>query len=246
MPSLRQRLLTDRSTGKSLDCPGWCFQNKLPEMFGFDSSALDAKVVGEKKNHGLYDSYRTDIAFPPEFDDLTRLHFIARNRRATTILEFGCGKSTPVFANALAQNKRDYGDFVDSNLRRANPFELHSVDQSKEWMIKCQKDLPEKLAPLVNFHFSPVTMTTFQGRACTVYNPIPNVCPDIIYLDGPSQFDVTGEPAFLSDLKWRRTSLWSLVSRCRRRVVLFWFPRLARIELRSFAILFLRRRSFSA
>jgi hypothetical protein len=162
-------------------------------LFGVHTSTLDAEAIGEKVEHELYDSFRTDIAFPPEFDDLTRLHFIARNRRATTILEFGCGRSTLVFADALAQNKRDYEGFVASNLRRVHPFELHSVDQSKEWTEKCQVGLPEELTPLVKFHSSPVAMSTFQGRACTVYDSIPNVCPDIIYLDGPDQFNVTGD-----------------------------------------------------
>jgi hypothetical protein len=35
-------------------------------------------------------------------------------------------------------------------------------------------------------------MGTFNGRACTFYKNIPNVCPDFIYLDGPDQFSAKG------------------------------------------------------
>jgi hypothetical protein len=35
-------------------------------------------------------------------------------------------------------------------------------------------------------------MTTFNGRACTMYKKIPNICPDLIYLDAPDQFSVLG------------------------------------------------------
>ena len=41
-----------------------------------------------------------------------------------------------------------------------------------------------------NFHLSQVEMTTFNGRACTMYNSLPNICPDFIYLDGPDQFKI--------------------------------------------------------
>ena len=190
---LRERLFIDNSTGKSLDYSKWCAHNKLFDLLSVEADKFDEKDIKTKAEHGLYDSFRTDIPYPPEFDDLTRLHFIARNRRATTILEFGCGKSTIVFADALKQNKQEYGSFVSSNLRRANPFELHSVDQSREWIMKCKEHLPKSLNPLVQFHFSPVAMSTFEGRACTFYDHIPNICPDIIYLDGPDQFNVAGD-----------------------------------------------------
>ena len=31
-------------------------------------------------------------------------------------------------------------------------------------------------------------MNMFNNRVCTYYDPIPNICPDLIYLDGPDQF----------------------------------------------------------
>ena len=36
-------------------------------------------------------------------------------------------------------------------------------------------------------------MTTFGDRIATEYEVLPNVCPDLIYLDGPSQSSAVGE-----------------------------------------------------
>ena len=36
-------------------------------------------------------------------------------------------------------------------------------------------------------------MTTFCDRICTDYVTLPNVCPDFIYLDGPSQSSALGD-----------------------------------------------------
>ena len=51
-----------------------------------------------------------------EFDDLLRLHYIAISRKVTTILEFGVGKSTLVFCDALERNSKDYFEFTSNNL----------------------------------------------------------------------------------------------------------------------------------
>ena len=48
-----------------------------------------------------------------------------------TILEFGVGKSSNIFANALLMNKKKYSLFVSENLRKKNLYEVHSVDNSQ-------------------------------------------------------------------------------------------------------------------
>ena len=127
---------------------------------------------------------------PPELDDLIRLHFLITSRKVTTILEFGVGMSTAVFDHALTVNKNLYGEYVSTNLRRSNPFECHSVDDSHHWINETQKRY--KFQNSV-FHFSECKMSTFNGRICTLYEEVPNICPDFIYLDGPDQFSVIGD-----------------------------------------------------
>jgi hypothetical protein len=127
--------------------------------------------------------------FPVELDDICRLHWLVRTRKVTTILEIGLGKSTIAFDDAMASNKSQFGDFVTTNLRRDNPFEVHTVDNNQNWVnvIRDNHDLPS-----VRYHLTDLQMGTFNGRICTYYDTLPNICPDFIYLDGPDQFSVNG------------------------------------------------------
>lgn len=132
-----------------------------------------------------------NIPISEEMDDLIRLHYLVTSRKVTTILEIGVGKSTIVFDHALEQNKIKHGDFVNKNLRRSNPFECHSVDNNEEWIEVTKANYPS--FKNVTFHFSPCHVSTFNGRICTLYNNLPNICPDLIYLDAPDQFSPIGD-----------------------------------------------------
>lgn len=133
---------------------------------------------------------------PPDWPDLVRLHRTIRKRKVTTILEFGCGYSTLVMAHALHLNQAEDGSFVTSNLRRTNAYELHSVDDMPDFVKQTREDLLRTpYAAGVTFHVSPVLMTTFNDRIATAYSELPNICPDFIYLDGPSQHSVVGKVA---------------------------------------------------
>lgn len=171
----------------------WCTDNKLPELFSirFDEYG----DITQKINKSLYETVDPGnvIPSPAQLDDLTRLHFLVRNRKVTTILEFGSGKSTVVLAHALRQNQEEFSEFVTKNIRRANPFEIHSVDTSQDWLENCQQHMPAELLAYVHFHRTDVEMATFNGRACTMFKQLPNICPDLIYLDGPDQFSVAND-----------------------------------------------------
>jgi hypothetical protein len=127
--------------------------------------------------------------FPPELDDLTRLHYLITKRKVVTILEFGVGKSTIIFNDALIKNKKKYKNFISKNLRKNNLFECHSLDNQKAWIKKIKSN--NKLTN-INFYYASLEMGTFNDRVCTFYKKIPNVSPDFIYLDGPDQFSAKG------------------------------------------------------
>lgn len=140
------------------------------------------------------------VPFEPEFDDLSRLHYITRKRKVTTILEFGIGVSTTIFGNALLLNKKDYFSFSSLNLRRGNLYECHSVDNYQSWIDKCKSKIPFYLLDnkFNNIHKSNLITSDFCGRVCTFYDPLPNISPDLIYLDGPDQFSAKGDVRGLS------------------------------------------------
>jgi len=148
----------------------------------------------EDLQRGDFDAVDASItaALGPQWSDLVRLHRLIRARRVTTILEFGCGWSSLVMADALRRNRDEFGTDVRASLRRSHPFELHSVDDMAEYIEVARHRLPEDLADLVTFSCCEVRMTTFADRICTEYTQLPNVTPDLIYLDAPSQHAAVG------------------------------------------------------
>ena len=124
--------------------------------------------------------------------DLCRLHrFVIENKR-TTILEFGTGWSTWVLADALSKLKSKCSDDI-RELRRNNPFELHVVDDEAEFLHIAESRIPEQLKDIVTFYEKAAIMGTFNDRICTFYESLPHLSPDLIYVDGPNQFNVKGD-----------------------------------------------------
>jgi len=152
-----------------------------------DYGSLDKKIIRD-----TYSSVDPEnkVPFSEEMDDLIRLHYLTTSRKVTTILEIGVGKSTLVFDHALEQNKLKHGDFVNKNLRRSNPFECHSIDNNKDWIEVSKSNNPSMKN--VTFYHCPCNVTTFNARICTLYDNLPNICPDLIYLDAPDQFSPIG------------------------------------------------------
>lgn len=122
----------------------------------------------------------------PSYSDLARLHRVVRERKVFTVLEFGIGYSTLVMADALTKNHADWDALRDKPaLRNSTPFKLHAVDTETRWIDVVQRTLPKYLAPHVSIQQSGVTAGLFQDRSCHYYDQIPDVVPDLIYLDGP-------------------------------------------------------------
>jgi hypothetical protein len=173
---------------------------KTPQVHNIEEAADYLKSNGlsqvvEASRGGELDvneKLETRVPFKPDLIDLCRLHrFVIENKR-TTILEFGTGWSTWVFADALSKLKLKYADDV-RELRRNNPFELHVVDDEAEFIHIAESRIPEQIKDIVMFYEKAAIMGTFDDRICTFYESLPNVSPDFIYVDGPNQFNVKGD-----------------------------------------------------
>lgn len=146
-------------------------------------------------NEGVFDavSGQLQTPFPPVLEDLARLHQSIRQRKSFTVLEFGLGLSTIVIADALAKNKRDFLSLKkQTEIRNRFMFQMVSVDSDKSWIEHTKAQFPKHLLPLVEFHFSTVSIGTFNDRICHYYDSLPDIVPDFIYLDGPNPKDVKG------------------------------------------------------
>lgn len=136
--------------------------------------------------------YKTPL--PIDIGDLCRLHRLVRSRKVTTVLEFGVGFSSVILADAMRRNQEDFGDYVNSGaLRRNNPFEVHSLDAGGEFVTLWRDRTAGDFEGVLHFHESACRMGEYQNRICHYYDELPNICPDFIYLDAPSQWDVQGD-----------------------------------------------------
>jgi len=172
-------------------------RHPIQELLGFEAA-------GDPGAKSLAASQWTTVdpdsaePFAPELDDLLRLHHLVLSRKVTTVLEFGVGYSTTVLADALRENEERHAEVVARELRRSNPFELHSVDNDADWIVVARDRVPEGLAGRVSLHHCPLEVGEFHGRLCTYYRGLPNLGPDLIYLDGPDQFTAAGDLRGLS------------------------------------------------
>lgn len=132
-------------------------------------------------------------AFTPETEDLVRLHQLIRQKKSFTVLEFGVGYSTLVIADALAKNKADWEKLTGKpEIRNRFLFKTFSVDASRKWIEQTKHNLPKKLLPFVKFHYSSVSIGTYQSQLCHYYDNLPDIIADFIYLDAPDPKQVRG------------------------------------------------------
>ena len=175
----------------------YVIQSGIGDLFEGEDLTKDLSIkVKYDPTHSVDPNLK--IPFKVEFDDLARLHYLSVSRRVTTILEFGTGKSTLVFAKALMENKNKYFKYTSTNLRRGNLYELHPIENSQIWIDQTNSDIPDIYKSFINFNLCRLITDSFCGRLCTYYNGIPNICPDLIYLDGPDQFSPEGDLRGLS------------------------------------------------
>lgn len=179
---------------KDFDYYSYIKENNIQKILGQDEIPQEPQKKIFKNINASVDP-TNQIPYSAEFDDLSRLHFLVRKRKVSTILEFGVGKSTSIFADALLKNKNNFNEYFVNNLRKKNLFEIHSIDNYKKWIDECLNNISSKFIEkgVVNMHFSSLITGEFLGRVCTYYEQLPNISPDLIYLDGPDQFSAKGD-----------------------------------------------------
>jgi hypothetical protein len=162
----------------------------------FNSEELNTFVeIQYEYNYTPYDSISpgNNVPCPADISDLVRLHKLIRQRRVLCVLEFGCGFSSIIMADALAKNKADYeAGYKTSGIRCLHPFQLFSIDADEHWIQEARNRLPSCLREIVTFAHSDVHIGTFNDRICSYYDALPDVTPDFIYLDGPAGKQVRG------------------------------------------------------
>ena len=118
----------------------------------------------------------------PDFIDLKRIYDLVLKRKPKCILEFGSGFSTIAFALAARENETNY------NI----PTRIFSLESDINWLKNTQKILPLELKKYVNFSFSKNKIICWANQISTIHEILPDISPNLIYLDGPSPEIVDG------------------------------------------------------
>ena len=113
---------------------------------------------------------------------IANIYNLIRTRKPKVILEFGVGFSTIVLAAALKDNHDRY----------KQKGHLHTIDAEQHWLDNTENKMPPELRQYVTFHYSPLKICNLNNQLCSLYESLPNICPNIVFLDGPSPESVKG------------------------------------------------------
>jgi len=131
------------------------------------SKKVDLGFLAKRPKHG----------YAPDFSDFWFLYQAVRRKKPRIILEFGSGGSTVVLAKAL----------YDNNLERPDEKGyLYSIDDQRYWADVTTSIIPSFLSALCEVRHIPTVEIEYEGMPCLRHAWLPDVVPDMIYLDGPS------------------------------------------------------------
>jgi hypothetical protein len=148
----------------------------------------------EPKNNDLHKTVSSNEDKPCklELNDLCRLHWLTLSRKSINILELGSGFSTVVFADAMKTLSSLFLPWAQENVRCDHPFHVYSVDEDQRFLDITMKRLEAScLSNFATINRSSVDIILHENRIATIYSSLPNISPDLIYLDGPSQYGTT-------------------------------------------------------
>ena len=149
---------------------------KIPEDKRKDKSSMH--LINVIKN------YKKPHEF--EMDDLCRLHWLVLKKKAFNTLEFGSGFSTFFIAHACNILSINFKSI--KNIRVDKKFHIYSLEENKTYLKITKKRIPSFLKKHVSLIKSKIKLIEYEGKYATRCTNIPNISPDLIYLDGPSQY----------------------------------------------------------
>jgi len=122
----------------------------------------------------LFDA-RPAASKPPVWSDLWAIYSQVRERKPKVLLEFGSGCSSIIYAQALADNAAE-----------GSPGFLHSLDADAHWGQVTIDSMPKHLRQYCNIILTQRVEDMLGGVPVWRFALVPEVTPDMIYLDGPA------------------------------------------------------------
>lgn len=120
---------------------------------------------------------RPPHAFKIDCVDQWFLYRTVRKRKPHCVLEFGSGFSTVMIAQALWENAQEPNGYRGK---------IYSLDSEKEWARASAEAMPSHLAGFWDIAYGPAEETEYAGIPVFRHLGVPDVAPDLIYIDGPA------------------------------------------------------------
>jgi hypothetical protein len=145
-------------------------------------SLLSAWAKHQLHRHGVLETLvpfharQPSSAFGPEYVDLWFLYRTVIARKPHVVLEFGSGCSTVVLAQAVWKNRAQFpqrGDY------------FYSIDADPFWARTTAQAMPEHLREVCQVEYSPLVEIEHAGTLGFRHAKVPQVIPNLVYLDGP-------------------------------------------------------------
>lgn len=70
---------------------------------------------------------------------------------------------------------------------------IFSVDSNINWIKNSEKKLSPILKKYINFQYSKTKIINYKEQIASIHENLPDISPNLIYLDGPSGEDVNGD-----------------------------------------------------
>lgn len=140
-------------------------------------------------------------AFPPNYMELWHLYEDVRRLRPRVIFEFGSGLSTNIMAAALAANSKD-----------GAPGKLYSFESERKWWEASDQWLESQTRAFVDLVHAPVRTEEVAETTVFKHSGIPDLVPDMMYLDGPALTPEIRSAADMLDFEPRlRPGFWLVI-----------------------------------
>ena len=117
---------------------------------------------------------RPPDAMAPDTRDMWFLYKMVLQHKPKIILEFGSGCSTQAMAHALLKNDA------------TQPGYLYALETEPHYLGVTRDHIPEHLQEFYEVIPSGVEMGSWDGWQVTRHTNIPDIVPDMIYLDSPA------------------------------------------------------------
>jgi len=177
---------------KNFNLKSFVYKNKIQTYINFFELDYLLKEIREDKIKNknkkyliqVKDNEKKPLAY--ELPDLCRLHWLVLSRKVFNTLEIGSGFSTIFIADAKYILKK-YFKKVE-NIRCEKQFHIYSVGENKHFLNITKKRIPKNLSNYISLIFNKVDIINYQGRFALKHKNLPNISPDLIYLDGPSLY----------------------------------------------------------